>query len=77
MKKYIVWCVRRRRTCEDHHINSDSRPCNICRERLIKFGFKKMGYSDSEGNMHIMNLEDYKDGYYTYPQKVNLDRIII
>ena len=77
LKKYIVWCVRRRKTCHDHHINSDSRPCNICIARLLKLGFKEMGYSDSDGNMHIMKLEEYKDGYYTYPQKVNLDKIIV
>uniref|UniRef100_A0A6C0JHT8 Uncharacterized protein n=1 Tax=viral metagenome TaxID=1070528 RepID=A0A6C0JHT8_9ZZZZ len=35
-----------------------------------------MGYSDSEGNMNIIKLDEY-EGYYTYPQKVLLDKIII
>ena len=76
LKKYIVWCVRNRNgNCHDH-INTDSGPCNICVKRLLKFGFVKMGFTDSSGNMNIIRLEDY-EGYYTWPQMTNLSNIII
>jgi len=60
LKKYMIWCVRN--TNNHHttgHMNANSAPCHICVQRLIKFGFHKMGYSDNDGNMVIIKLRDY------------------
>ena len=77
LKKYIVWCVRNRKDNNHHsHPNCDSGPCNICIKRLLKLGFVKMGFTDSEGNMNIVRLDKYT-GYYTWPQINFKNEIII
>ena len=60
LKKYIIWCVR---NTNNYNVsgqrNANSAPCHICVQRLMKFGFHKMGYSDNNGNMIIIKLKDY------------------
>ena len=40
-------------------MNAESAPCHICVKRLLKFGFRKMGYTNKDGNMIIIKLGDF------------------
>ena len=40
-------------------MNAESAPCHICVKRLLKFGFRKMGYTNKDGNMVIIKLGDF------------------
>ena len=79
LKKYTVWCVRNSNDKCTHgtHINRHSGPCTLCVKRLLNLGFKKMGFSDNEGNMRIVKLEHYHDHYITGSQQKMLNNITI
>ena len=48
-------------------INAESAPCHICVKRLLKFGFRKMGYTNKDGHMIIIKLIDFS-GYESSSQ---------
>ena len=71
LKKYVVWCVRNigDKSLMDRGIkmNAESAPCHICVKRLLKFGFRKMGYTNKDGHMIIIKLIDFS-GYESSSQ---------
>jgi len=60
LKKYMIWCVRNTNNFSTTgKTNAESAPCHICVQRLLQFGFHKMGYSDNNGNMVIIKLRNF------------------
>ena len=68
---YTLWVVRASMRTED--LNNlkctESRPCQNCTCYLKKLGFKKIAYSDSNGNINIVNLNSYHNDHLSDYQK--------
>lgn len=61
LNKYIVWIGRVSRT----NTILDSKPCIICKKRLLQMGFNKIGYSDNSNNIIISKLKNIDNCVYT------------
>ena len=57
--KFIVWVVRVNAQCEksDHFKVTESKPCQNCIDQLRQIGIKRIGYSDSDGNILVKKIE--------------------
>jgi len=64
LKKYVIWVVRRNSNGELR----DSAPCNECCLALQKLGFRKIGYSISDGGMEIADLRYYTNSHISNSQ---------
>ena len=50
--KYIIWVVR---LTEGKNFKN-AMPCNRCCKALKNYGFRKIAYSDNNGNIQFMDL---------------------
>jgi tRNA(Arg) A34 adenosine deaminase TadA len=56
-RKYITWVGRISKTDEIAY----SKPCKQCRIRLMRMGFKKIGYTDNDSKIHLVNIDTIQD----------------
>jgi len=71
LSKYIIWVVRASATssiCNTNIKLKQSSPCAECITMLLSLGFKKIGFSDSNGNMIVTNIRNCP-GYLSNAQK--------
>ena len=53
IRKYIIWVGRVSKMDNMTH----SKPCKQCRIRLLRMGFKRIGYTDENGEIHLVNID--------------------
>jgi tRNA(Arg) A34 adenosine deaminase TadA len=56
-RKYIIWVGRISKNNDITH----SKPCKQCRVRLLRMGFKKIGYTDENSIIHLVNIHTIMD----------------
>ena len=63
--KYTLLCVRvsdgNYNSSETNIKNSQSGPCVVCCQRLWKMGFGKIAFTNSDNEIEIYKLKDYKE----------------
>jgi len=72
LKDFTVWCVRipAGKTKWDESVkNIDSAPCKVCLDRLRKFGFGKIAFSDADGNIQIFKLDEFETDHMSFAQR--------
>ena len=65
---YILWVVRVSNHSHKSCTLLDSCPCVKCKKILEDYGFKKIGYSNSEGKIIIVNIRDIKTSHQSEAQ---------
>jgi len=77
--KYIIWVVRVNQSGLSDSINMslrESNPCQDCIDKLLRLGFKRIGYSIANGNMVVNKLADIDgQGIVTDSQQYYLDKV--
>ena len=65
LHNYTILCVRvshgNYNSNSENIKNSASGPCSICCHRLWKMGFGKVAFSNSNNEIEVCKLKDYKD----------------
>ena len=65
---YILWVVR----VSNHSLKTstmlDSCPCLKCKKILQEYGFKKVGYSNSDGKIIVVNIRDINTNHQSDAQ---------
>lgn len=70
--KYIVWVIRLGANEDGEHIFRNSCPCDDCLALLNHLGFKRVGFSNCNGEIEmdtIQNLIEKSDNYITHAHK--------
>ena len=71
--KYIIWVVRVNPSSISDSVNMglrESNPCQDCIDKLMRLGFKRIGYSIANGDMVVNKLIDIDgSGIVTSSQK--------
>lgn len=70
--KYIVWVIRLGSDHNGNHILRQSHPCDDCLQFLNHLGFKRVGFSNHNGEMEldsVQNLIEKSKEYTTHAQK--------
>lgn len=65
-KKYVLWVVRVSNNGENL---KDATPCKRCCCKLNELGFKKIGYSDKEGEIKIVDIRYFMNNHLSRSQK--------
>ena len=78
LKKYIIWVVRasKNKNKSEAFNYRYSAPCAECIKTLIELGFKKIGFSDENGNITVKNIDNIKNTHISYAQQTFLNRHI-
>ena len=75
IKKYNIWVIRipnnfSKENYGDTYIAlKNSAPCACCTKKLVSLGFKNIYYTNDEGNMIKMNVNNIRPTYFTSSQK--------
>ena len=56
--KYIIWVIRLGTTDTGEHCIRNSKPCDDCLDLMKQLGFKKVGFSNEDGEMCIDSIEN-------------------
>jgi hypothetical protein len=67
LSKYIIWVVR---ISQDETPKlKDAMPCHNCCKSLYKLGFRKICFSNNNGNIEIIDLRYFQNNHLSYAQK--------
>ncbi len=73
LKDFTVWCVRipgGRTKWEDGDVpNLDSAPCKVCLNRLRKFGFGRIAFTEADGSVSIHKLDRFETEHLSFAQR--------
>ena len=69
--KYIIWVFRIPNNLElkKRKISRDAMPCNSCCLGLKKLGFRKICFSDKNGNTQVIDLRYFINNHISAAQK--------
>lgn len=61
LSQYIIWVVRIGKDTNGNTILRDAHPCFDCINLLSKCGFKRIGFSDDNGRMHLEKIRELQE----------------
>ena len=69
--KLCMWviCITNEKMIDSFGLFKKSDPCSECYANLNKYGFGKIAYTDSNGDINIVKLKDYYTEYRSNAQK--------
>lgn len=72
ISKYIIWVGR----INKDNLLTNSKPCMVCKYRLLKLGFKKVAYTNDNGNLVKCNICDLNTNHLSECQ-LNLKKLCL